>query len=161
MSVCFTWFFYRYPNSGYYCYLSFFFLKQKPADEMRISDWSSDVCASDLIAAGDGVFLQLLIGVNEDAHASDMIRHTRGKRCCFVEVDVARALTEEHHADVRRPCVNGGIYGFGRRKAAYLDGDSGHGRGVDRPANICTTLMRTVKEWPRSPGRRGQDSLPE
>src|SRR3546814_20950771 len=76
-------------------------------------------------------------------------------RCCFVEVDVARALTEEHHADVRRPCVNGGIYGFGRRKAAYLDGDSGHGRGVDRPANICTTLMRTVKEWPRSPGRRG------
>src|SRR3546814_2973007 len=87
-----------------------------------------------------------------------MIRHTRGKRCCFVEVDVARALTEEHHADVRRPCVNGGIYGFGRRKAAYLDGDSGHGRGVDRPANICTTLMRTVKEWPRSPGRRGQRS---
>src|SRR3546814_15780684 len=32
------------------------------------------------IAAGDGVFQQLLIGVNEDAHASDMIRHTRGKR---------------------------------------------------------------------------------
>src|SRR3546814_10733847 len=115
---------------------------------MRISDWSSDVCSSDLqlqrveIAAGDGVFQQLLIGVNEDAHASDMIRHTRGKRCRFVEVDVARALTEEHHADVRRPCVNGGLYGFGRRKAAYLDGDSGHGRGVDRPANICTTLMR-------------------
>src|SRR3546814_9072801 len=27
---------------------SFFFFKQKPADEMRISDWSSDVCSSDL-----------------------------------------------------------------------------------------------------------------
>src|SRR3546814_5390681 len=26
-----------------------FFFKQKPADEMRISDWSSDVCSSDLI----------------------------------------------------------------------------------------------------------------
>src|SRR3546814_934048 len=26
----------------------FFFFKQKPADEMRISDWSSDVCSSDL-----------------------------------------------------------------------------------------------------------------
>src|SRR3546814_2228103 len=25
-----------------------FFFKQKPADEMRISDWSSDVCSSDL-----------------------------------------------------------------------------------------------------------------
>src|SRR3546814_7882276 len=26
----------------------FFFFKQKTADEMRISDWSSDVCSSDL-----------------------------------------------------------------------------------------------------------------
>src|SRR3546814_2762471 len=28
-----------------------FFFKQKTAYEMRISDWSSDVCSSDLIAA--------------------------------------------------------------------------------------------------------------
>src|SRR3546814_8498004 len=28
----------------------FFFFKQKTADEMRISDWSSDVCSSDLMA---------------------------------------------------------------------------------------------------------------
>src|SRR3546814_12634209 len=27
-----------------------FFFKQKTADEMRISDWSSDVCSSDLFA---------------------------------------------------------------------------------------------------------------
>src|SRR3546814_3310737 len=27
----------------------FFFFKQKTADEMRISDWSSDVCSSDLV----------------------------------------------------------------------------------------------------------------
>src|SRR3546814_20041645 len=34
----------------------FFFFKQKTAYEMRISDWSSDVCSSDLsaIAAADG-----------------------------------------------------------------------------------------------------------
>src|SRR3546814_8412747 len=30
----------------YFC-LFFFFFKQKPAYEMRISDWSSDVCSSD------------------------------------------------------------------------------------------------------------------
>src|SRR3546814_7826105 len=30
--------------------LLFFFFKQKTAYEMRISDWSSDVCSSDLIA---------------------------------------------------------------------------------------------------------------
>src|SRR3546814_11570312 len=31
----------------------FFFFKQKTAYEMRISDWSSDVCSSDLSRAGD------------------------------------------------------------------------------------------------------------
>src|SRR3546814_1045948 len=33
----------------------FFFFKQKTAYEMRISDWSSDVCSSDLQVAGAGV----------------------------------------------------------------------------------------------------------
>src|SRR3546814_6940619 len=34
------------------CWLSlFFFCKQKTAYEMRISDWSSDVCSSDLLRA--------------------------------------------------------------------------------------------------------------
>src|SRR3546814_2892992 len=32
----------------FYLYVSFFFFKQKTAYEMRISDWSSDVCSSDL-----------------------------------------------------------------------------------------------------------------
>src|SRR3546814_11949075 len=32
----------------------FFFFKQKTAYEMRISDWSSDVCSSDLHAVGQG-----------------------------------------------------------------------------------------------------------
>src|SRR3546814_6496010 len=31
-----------------YSFLLFFFFKQKTAYEMRISDWSSDVCSSDL-----------------------------------------------------------------------------------------------------------------
>src|SRR3546814_5300712 len=30
------------------CCIDFFFFKQKTAYEMRISDWSSDVCSSDL-----------------------------------------------------------------------------------------------------------------
>src|SRR3546814_8707449 len=33
-----------------HCVLCFFFFKQKTAYEMRISDWSSDVCSSDLSA---------------------------------------------------------------------------------------------------------------
>src|SRR3546814_8181425 len=33
----------------YLLFLCFFFFKQKTAYEMRISDWSSDVCSSDLL----------------------------------------------------------------------------------------------------------------
>src|SRR3546814_1481657 len=39
-----------------YCLFFFFFFKQKTAYEMRISDWSSDVCSSDL-AIGEAVGL--------------------------------------------------------------------------------------------------------
>src|SRR3546814_1703500 len=35
---------------GDYVVVYFFFFKQKTAYEMRISDWSSDVCSSDLTA---------------------------------------------------------------------------------------------------------------
>src|SRR3546814_21121757 len=34
------------------CIICFFFFKQKTAYEMRISDWSSDVCSSDLHDGG-------------------------------------------------------------------------------------------------------------
>src|SRR3546814_6347441 len=41
-----------------------FFFKQKTAYEMRISDWSSDVCSSDLArSAGTGVYMP----VHEDS----------------------------------------------------------------------------------------------
>src|SRR3546814_9524960 len=40
----------------------FFFFKQKTAYEMRISDWSSDVCSSDLPAAA-----------RTDAEAADLL----------------------------------------------------------------------------------------
>src|SRR3546814_9542566 len=47
------------------CLLFFFFFKQKTAYEMRISDWSSDVCSSDLF----------LVGVRQRAR-----QRTRGRR---------------------------------------------------------------------------------
>src|SRR3546814_4933348 len=37
----------------YYICCCVFFFKQKTAYEMRISDWSSDVCSSDLVALTD------------------------------------------------------------------------------------------------------------
>src|SRR3546814_1801204 len=40
----------------------FFFFKQKTAYEMRISDWSSDVCSSDLNATAEGLPLATALG---------------------------------------------------------------------------------------------------
>src|SRR3546814_6680724 len=51
-------------------YLCFFFFKQKTAYEMRISDWSSDVCSSDLTfaraahSAGTGITVSALTKVS-------------------------------------------------------------------------------------------------
>src|SRR3546814_6880998 len=43
----------------------FFFFKQKTAYEMRISDWSSDVCSSDLHA---GIGIVSAAGAGADQH---------------------------------------------------------------------------------------------
>src|SRR3546814_20232283 len=47
-----------------YCFV-FFFFKQKTAYEMRISDWSSDVCSSDL---SDGVFRAVISARDPGVH---------------------------------------------------------------------------------------------
>src|SRR3546814_4878741 len=44
------------------CVLCFFFFKQKTAYEMLISDWSSDVCSSDLNLL-PGIYSQLLLQI--------------------------------------------------------------------------------------------------
>src|SRR3546814_4992124 len=64
----------------------FFFFKQKTAYEMRISDWSSDVCSSDLV---------VLVGDPEQLQA--------------IEAGAAfRAVTERHGwaeiTEIRRQC---------------------------------------------------------
>src|SRR3546814_6860663 len=47
-----------------YCF--FFFFKQKTAYELRISDWSSDVCSSDLAPEG-GIEIEFGIGEHRPA----------------------------------------------------------------------------------------------
>src|SRR3546814_11735074 len=48
----------------FFVFCSFFFFKQKTAYELRISDWSSDVCSSDLLRReGRGLQRQVVGGV--------------------------------------------------------------------------------------------------
>src|SRR3546814_10444930 len=49
----------------------FFFFKQKTAYEMRISDWSSDVCSSDLVNLS---YLLLAQRMLRDDYAASMFR---------------------------------------------------------------------------------------
>src|SRR3546814_7961223 len=56
-----------------------FFVKQKTAYEMRISDWSSDVCSSDLGVAVAGVLLRKDFGAwdGDDAYGATLV----GEQC--------------------------------------------------------------------------------
>src|SRR3546814_10555968 len=67
-------------------YLCFFFFKQKTAYEMRISEWSSDVCSSDL--AGPGV------GFAGAARATDRMdqRHPVGRQPAGDNVEEAAVI---------------------------------------------------------------------
>src|SRR3546814_9375267 len=60
-----------------------FFFKQKTAYEMRISDWSSDVCSSDLGAR----FEQPLSVRLECRHHAERLPLPIRARCAFFEAD--------------------------------------------------------------------------
>src|SRR3546814_1418550 len=61
----------------------FFFFKQKTAYEMRISDWSSDVCSSDLgdenSAQDVGAFNAAVASLQEATGACVVVVHHSGK----------------------------------------------------------------------------------
>src|SRR3546814_4931596 len=68
----------------FFLLLFFFFFKQKTAYEMRISDWSSDVCSSDLqmvghrpAAGGDGVWLRFDAAGGRSADGAPVVQYPR------------------------------------------------------------------------------------
>src|SRR3546814_8967055 len=65
-----------------FVYLLFFFFKQKTAYEMRISDWSSDVCSSDLIEGiGSAVTAGLAARAVEPRHGGGKTHGHAPTRC--------------------------------------------------------------------------------
>src|SRR3546814_3293565 len=68
-------------------FVFFFFFKQKTAYEMRISDWSSDVCSSDL--AGEGTGLERYVTFDFETTDTDVVT------CGVVEIGAARVVKGE------------------------------------------------------------------
>src|SRR3546814_2822014 len=72
-------------------FMFFFFFKQKTAYEMRISDWSSDVCSSDLraaaLAAGGAERVERRVIALRDIAALRRVDRRRGHQRAGEEID--------------------------------------------------------------------------
>src|SRR3546814_10480042 len=91
-------------------YFLFFFFKQKTAYEMRISDWSSDVCSSDLVLEAG-----VIPGSDEVAEGLHAAAERRGKR----HLPVDRLPPQ---LSVERACRE--------RRRFQRDGDAGREDGI-------------------------------
>src|SRR3546814_5970815 len=87
-----------------YFFLCFiFFFKQKTAYEMRISDWSSDVCSSDLVYGGGyllntlkSVFSALQVKSRGDQHRYLALVHDYGRLVSQMEDRKSTRLNSSH-----------------------------------------------------------------
>src|SRR3546814_1780297 len=85
----------------------FFFFKQKTAYEMRISDWSSDVCSSDLGGAARHQRPVVARPAPGILHAAVEARHVGGAHGELVQV----GLAEQHRAGVPQVAADGRLVG--------------------------------------------------
>src|SRR3546814_7604925 len=119
--------------------LCIFFFTQKTAYEMRISDWSSDVCSSDLVAYRDHA---------DGRHrAADRaaLRDARSRGChAALSVAVAADLARQSGRR-RRPCrIRAGRGGGGMAARLRRSGGAGAGdanRSEEHPSEL-QSLMR-------------------
>src|SRR3546814_5024370 len=75
-------------------YLHVFFFKQKTAYELRISDWSSDVCSSDLLRGmGTTLALPLLDAMVPAATAAARTASKPAKRLSYVFMPMGCDIT--------------------------------------------------------------------
>src|SRR3546814_3481411 len=80
----------------------FVFFKQKTAYEMRISDWSSDVCSSDLNNKEIRVK-----GLDSEKIKQESIRFLKGEEGIAYVVDMENAVNASVPAILRERIVNG------------------------------------------------------
>src|SRR3546814_9895065 len=90
----------------------FFCFKQKTAYEMRISDWSSDVCSSDLVTNLSGATQQVTVNLR----ALDPLAIADGTRTL--------TLKDRQRTTLRFTATATGSYGLGQLRL-QIDGQGG------------------------------------
>src|SRR3546814_17054313 len=123
--------------------LCVFFFKQKTAYEMRISDWSSDVCSSDL---SDGAFGRLR---QPALHLIEIFEHARARPVeigAILEDDIDEAVTKEAVAS-NRPRAWHREHGGGERIGYLVLYDPRRPSRIVRPADYLriSVELRLVK----------------
>src|SRR3546814_7048809 len=108
----------------------FFFFKQKTAYEMRISDWSSDVCSSDLIASPTGrrrvrcSHIEMIVRKETREHfriAAIFVSTPRATQIALVLGLVAAGLRCIEHAGESLHASTRGARQFARQTEAAVD----------------------------------------
>src|SRR3546814_1090965 len=124
------------------CYF-FFFFKQKTAYEMRISDWSSDVCSSDLgravvIAKADRgtAHDDLAIGRNADLAAGQWPANAAGTTPARPVDGNHRAAFGQAIALMHRDAERPGLLGQRRRHGGATHGDEAQAVGNADAADL-------------------------
>src|SRR3546814_10836359 len=92
-------------------FVYFFFFKQKTAYEMRISDWSSDVCSSDLTAekkvleqhVPTGMKLEAFLKLAADAEIDPKIEKANK---ALNAINDAAAISRSEERRVGKECVS-------------------------------------------------------
>src|SRR3546814_13634253 len=108
----------------YWYFVFFFFFKQKTAYEMRISDWSSDVCSSDLELPCFAA--QLLVGehVLDDAAGHQRTDDHRGAGQHHLQDEGVSKLARQalRHGDERAQTSGRWLFDVGDTVAGALHG---------------------------------------
>src|SRR3546814_3363743 len=122
----------------------FFFFKQKTAYDMRISDWSSDVCSSDLDRGGHGQ--QARGDSGHDRHAdvlTEVVEHAAAAAPVVAVGEPVDDLRQQAHEAPPRDRA----HGVSARSISESTTSATTASTIDRPMPTVTAV-RIGRFWP-------------
>src|SRR3546814_2593587 len=129
---------------------SFFFFKQKTAYEMRISDWSSDVCSSDLLGAvvridarslDPAQRVEMLAQLGRARGDQGIMRHLRACPAAILPPALCRHRLRSRYA-AARSAIRFSRHLSGRKTTQSTSGSVARGGRSEEHTSELQSLMR-------------------